>query len=350
MSTGLIADAEQCKVADITWTLGPNLPEFRKGGCATVLDGRLISVFGMRQPWGEMATMYVFDPQVNWWQRGPNGPICQTYVQGAECRGAFYTVGGRSRESNGVHNECYRLSSNDGKFLWNRIANLNVKRAWAPSVSVGCNLFVFGGSQDVNGPTLRSVEMLDTDEPGAHWQKVSEIPGDSRGWSGAASVGEKIYLIGGLHFFEPNLAEPTNRKRFNEVWQFDPATKRWQVKSHLPYRLSGFDCSVYKDRYIIVVGGAAEASDFTEEMQRIQQRDRFYESYYCPFVLVYDTASDRWHLMPSVLPTPTNDIRVVLHKDKLYALGGENIEPATSNTTPWLRIGQIHLREKQETK
>ena len=54
--------------------------------------------------------------------------------------------------------------------------------------------------------------------------------------------------------------------------------------------------------------------------------------------------------MPSVLPTPTNDIRVVLHKDKLYALGGENIEPATSNTTPWLRIGQIHLREKQETK
>jgi hypothetical protein len=41
------------------------------------------------------------------------------------------------------------------------------------------------------------------------------------------------------------------------------------------------------------------------------------------------------------MPVPTNDIRVVLLGDRLYALGGENIEPATSNTTPWLRIGRI---------
>ncbi len=81
MSTGLTADVEQCKVVDITWTLGPNLPEFRKEGCTTVLDGRLISVFGMRQPWGEMATMYIFNPQVNWWQRGPNGPIGQIHLR-----------------------------------------------------------------------------------------------------------------------------------------------------------------------------------------------------------------------------------------------------------------------------
>ena len=50
-----------CDIADITWQLGPNMPEFRKGGCATVLDGKVISVFGMRQPWGEMSTMYLFD-------------------------------------------------------------------------------------------------------------------------------------------------------------------------------------------------------------------------------------------------------------------------------------------------
>jgi len=55
-----VASAQElgCEIADITWELGPNLPEFRKGGCVTVLDGKVISVFGMRQPWGEMATMY----------------------------------------------------------------------------------------------------------------------------------------------------------------------------------------------------------------------------------------------------------------------------------------------------
>ncbi len=58
-----IAAQDECEIADITWTLGPNLPEFRKGGCLTAMDGKIISVFGMRQPWGEMATMYTYDPQ-----------------------------------------------------------------------------------------------------------------------------------------------------------------------------------------------------------------------------------------------------------------------------------------------
>ena len=59
-------------IKDITWTLGPNLPEYRKGGCGAALGGKVISVFGMRQPWGEMDTMYIFDPQtLRWRSRSP---------------------------------------------------------------------------------------------------------------------------------------------------------------------------------------------------------------------------------------------------------------------------------------
>ena len=57
--------------------------------------------------------------------------------------------------------------------------------------------------------------------------------------------------------------------------------------------------------------------------------------------MVEEEGADRWTVLPSLLPMPTNDIRVVLIGDTLYALGGENIEPATSNTTAWLRIGAI---------
>ena len=143
-----------------------------------------------------------------------------------------------------------------------------------------------------------------------------------------------IYLIGGAHFFRPKRESGPDRKRLNQVWQYDPATNRWNSRRPLPYRLSGFDCCVYRDRFIIVVGGAAETEDFTPEMRRIEQQDRFHRSYYCPFVLVYDAVTDRWRRMNSLLPMPTNDIRVVSSGDRLYALGGENIEPATSNTTP----------------
>ena len=191
----------------------------------------------------------------------------------------------------------------------------------------------------------RSVEMLDTSIPNAKWKTVTEMPGVSRGWSGAESTGGKIYLIGGSHFFDPKPSEGPDRKRLEELWQLDPNSLRWERRAALPYHVAGFDCCVYRDRYIILVGGAASLEDFSDEMRKQQQQDRFHASYYSPFVLVYDTVTDRWQRMPSLMPVAANDIRVVLVGETLYALGGENIEPATSNTTPWLRIGRIQIEK-----
>ncbi len=334
-----LAGAGYCEgIQDITWTLGPNLPEFRKGGCATALDGKVISVFGMRQPWGEMDTMYVYDPAAGWWSRGPNAPVGQCYVQGAECGGAFYAIGGRQRQ---VHPQCYRLTARDGSYRWERMADLNEARGWSPSVAVDGKLYVFGGAKSGHGPTLGSVECFDTQKPGAGWEVVSEIPGGSRGWLGAAAAGGKIYVFGGAHFFEPKPEQGPDRERLAEMLMYDPQTNQWEQKNPLPYRISGMDSCVYRDRYIIVVGGAADVTDFDADLKTAYEKTERYASYYCPFVLVYDTESDKWQIMPSPMPVPTNDIRVVLLDSKLYALGGENIEPATSNTTPWLRIGTI---------
>ena len=325
-------------IQDITWTLGPNLPEYRKGGCGVALGGKVISVFGMRQPWGEMNTMYVFDPALNWWSREPSAPVGQCYVQGTECGDAFYAIGGRKGQ---VRNECYRLQEEGGSYQWEQMASLNDSRGWAPSVSVGSRLVVFGGAKGGHGPTLGSVEMLDTAVPGGTWQTIASIPGDSRGWLGAAAADGDIYIFGGSHFLEPKPDDGPDRRRLREVLKFDPSTADWEVRSPLPYRLSGMDSCVYKDRYIIVVGGAANVEDFSPKLKAVYEKTDRYQSYYCPFVLVYDTENNRWKTLPSVLPMPTNDIRVVLLNDKLYVIGGENIEPATSNTTAWFRIGTI---------
>ncbi len=327
----------QSGIHDITWRLGPNLPEYRKGGCGAALDGKVISVFGMRQPWGEMNTMYVFDPEIDWWSRGPSAPVGQCYVQGAECGDAFYAIGGRKGQ---VRKECYRLEE-DGLYRWKQVADLNQARGWAPSVAIGSKLYVFGGAQGGHGPTLNDVETLDTAKPGSKWRTIASIPGHSRGWLGAAAAGGKVYVFGGSHFFEPKPSKGPDRKQLKEMLEFDPKTANWKVRSPLPYRLSGMDCCVYEDRYIIVVGGAAKVSDFSPELRKVYEKTDRYQSYYCPFILVYDTKTDRWNTLPSVLPMPTNDIRVVLIGNKLYIIGGENIEPATSNTTAWFRIGTI---------
>jgi len=330
-----------CEIADITWALGANHPELRKGGCLTIKSGKIVSVFGMRYPWGEMATMYIYDPAAGIWSQGPDGPIGQTYVEGTECGNLFYAIGGRSGSKGGVHRLCFTLAENKGTYSWKQIASLNEARAFAPSAAIGAKVYVFGGAATTTGPTLSSVEMLDTSQPSATWQTVSSLPAGTRGWVGAAAVKDKIYLIAGAQI---QIQKQTQRT--NDLWVFDPSKGAWQKRQSLPYRVSGLDCCVYRDRYIIVTGGAAITEDFTPEMVSTWQSDPLYRSYYCPFVLVYDTLTDRWHRMPSRLLRPTNDIRVVLLGDKIYALGGENIEPDTSNTTAWMRIGQIRLQDK----
>ena len=78
---------------------GPNLPEFRTGGCALTLGGEIISAFGMRYPWGEMATMYVYDSRTDWWSRGPDPPIGLCYPEGTKRDNAAFSVGGREGET-----------------------------------------------------------------------------------------------------------------------------------------------------------------------------------------------------------------------------------------------------------
>jgi N-acetylneuraminic acid mutarotase len=329
-------------IQDIRWSLGPEMPELRKGGCATVLNGQVISAFGMRYPWGEMETVYVFDPLTKSWRRAADAPVGQCYVQGTECGSAFYSIGGRGALQQGkVHRACFRLTTRADEYQWQRIVDLTEARAWAPSASIGTKLFVFGGSQGGHGPTLSSVEMLDTAAKTPSWIKVADLPGKTRGWSGAASAGGKLYHLGGAHFFTPRPESGPDRERTKEVWKMDPETYEWTACRPLPVRLSGFDCCTFGDRYIIVVGGAHEDADLTPVMRAAQRKDPSFSSYYCPFVFVYDTQRDSWRLLSSLLPKPTNDIRVVISGRQLYAIGGENIDPATSNTTRYLRIGEL---------
>ncbi len=342
------AAGRQADITDISWEIGPNIPEFRKGSMATVMGGKVISAFGMRQPWGEMDTTYIYDPVTNWWSRGPNGPIGQTYGEGTELGNDYLAIGGRSKGLGGVHGKCYRLTFRGGQYRWSEIPSLNEARGWAPSAAVGKRAFVFGGGVGtMTGlQTISSVEAWDSANPKEPWKIVAAIPGLSRGWSSAAAVNGKIYLMGGSHFYPRQAGQPAkqpDRVQFNEVWEFNPETYEWKAKAALPYTLAGFDSCVYKDRYIIVAGGhAPKEGDFSREALEQWRGTKFHAAHYCPFVLVYDTKTDGWQRLPSLMPMPTNDIDLVIMGDRLYALGGENKEPATSNTTPWLRIGRIN--------
>ena len=69
--------------------------------------------------------------------------------------------------------------------------------------------------------------MLDTADRNTKWKKITDIPGASRGGLGAASVTGRIYVLGGTHFFDPKPDTGNDRKRLDEIWQYDPNKNRF---------------------------------------------------------------------------------------------------------------------------
>ena len=155
--TTILMNSIHAQIKDIDWEIWLNLPEFRKGGCFGIIGKKLVSVFGMRFPWGEMASMYVFNPEENLWTRGPDGPMRQCYVEGIECNGKFYSIGGRQGT---CHNRCFWLSEKKDQYIWSALPQLNDRREWVPSFVIDNCLYVLGGSAGNFGPTLKSVEAL----------------------------------------------------------------------------------------------------------------------------------------------------------------------------------------------
>jgi len=130
-----------------------------------------------------------------------------------------------------------------------------------------------GGAKGGRGPCLNSVEMLDVSQPESEWRTIAQIPGAARGWCGAAAAKDRIYVVGGTHFFAPKPDNGDDRMRLSEMLEFDPVKTVWKKKRSLPYETGGLDCCVYKDRYIIVAGGWANPEQYGDELMTIYQTD-----------------------------------------------------------------------------
>lgn len=332
--------AGDLEIADITWTLGPDFPELRKGGSLGTLEGRVIAAGGMQHPWRESPTTFAYTPGSGEWERLPDMPEGRVYMDGVAVGDAFYVVGGR--HDGATRSDVFRLRRQTDRWQWDRVPSLRGDRGWFALDRLGTKMIAAGGNRFGPGEgaftpdsTLATAEWLDTTRLDAGWQPLPDFPGQSRGWIAGAAVAGRFYIFGGSH----HLLEGGKRvsPRLTEAAVFDPASQEWSRLPELPYPVSGLDAVAYRDRYVVLLGGAAFMSD--EQKARWPQEDGHYSN----VVLVFDTQTRNYYPMPSPMPYATNDIRATIVGDHIFALGGENIEPATSNTTKWLRVGQIQL-------
>lgn len=331
-----IDQVEPFGISDITWTLGPDHPTYRKGGAAGVLSGMVISAGGCEFPWAEAATVFAWTPGGSAWTQFPDMPQGRCYMDGTSVGDALYVPGGRWAFQ--TQSSTFRLRLLTGNWTWDSVANLNIHRGYFTVARLGTHIALAGGMQGSGQPpysesdTLSDVEWYDT-AAAAGWQLLPDFTMHSRAGAIVAAASGKLYVFGGTCYQCPN--GQNDSLRLADAQVFEPATGQWSSLPRLPFGLSGADAVTYRDRFIVMVGGAAQLT--AAQLAAWPQ----VPGYYSNVVLVYDAKDSRYRVLPTLMPYGTGDIRTALIGDTLYAIGGENIDPATSNTTRWFRIGQI---------
>ena len=318
---------------DITWSFGQDHPTYRKGTAVDAFEGNVITAGGIDYPWDEADTVYSYSPSADSWEQLPDLPVERAYTDGITIGDAFYLIGGRN--GNQTHEEVYKLQRSGGTLQWSQVASMQDDRGWYTVAAIGNRIIVAGGNHFGPGEdhytatsTMNSVECYDANDPGAVWQSLAPIPGQSRGWACGAVVGNKMYLFGGT--YHTVVGDQRTSHRMDEALVYDNAGNSWSSISSLPFPLSGADAIAYDNRYIIIMGGfSSEESHHTES------------GYYNTTVLAYDTQTDTYDELRTPLLKATNDIHAALIGQSIYAVGGENNDPGTANTTKWLRIGDL---------
>lgn len=129
--------------------------------------------------------------------------------------------------------------------------------------------------------------------PAGQWLKRASLT-QPRSWLGTASVGGKIYAIGGMTGAEGRRVED------NEV--FDPRTNAWTWLAPMPYPSASAGTLELND-LIYVIGGNLD-SGATGMMQ------------------VYDPTRNIWNTRLPPMPTPRYDFAVAHIGNVIYAFGG----------------------------
>lgn len=176
-------------------------------------------------------------------------------------------------------------------------------------------IYLFGGIGSAHpGDSAANFYLDDSweyDPAADSWKALAPMP-ERRQAGAAASVGGKIYVIGGTGLVpdSPNPPGPGNTivVATNEV--YDPATNSWATRKPMPTPRNHPAIGVVGGK-VYVIGGRIGAADVANMI-----------SSGTDVVEEYDPATDRWRAM-SKMPTARSGQGWGTHQGRIYVLGGE---------------------------
>jgi N-acetylneuraminic acid mutarotase len=149
-------------------------------------------------------------------------------------------------------------------------------------------LYILGG-YPADRVTVKTVQIYDI--AADTWEIGPDLPAPNNHGM-AASVGGKVYLIGGQ-------TEASGETYVDTVYELDPAAGTWVEKARMPTRRSAGVALVHEGRIYVAGGRPPRGSDFA----------------------VYDPTADRWEVLPD-LPSQRNHIAGGVINGRIHVIGG----------------------------
>lgn len=338
---------------EITWSKGPSLPQGFQDSDGGIVAGSLVTVGGFcqgrpgpagkegRYPRGFLRKAWAIELNSagGAWRELPEFPgAARQELFAIVVDDALCCWGGFSYSEPYCYRDGYRLSKAGGEWRWDRLPDLPWPVASAGICAVDRTIYVMGGSDydsekfytsaDRAGGTKRLGSRLlafDTQNAGRGWTELPPCPGAPRWVHAMASVGGKLYVIGGATGMDNSAGTYCT---VVDNWRFDPKSARWERLPDLPISSGNFPSGriVFGNRYILLIGGyqydRVLASDGSTRPAYGHPTKHYSDRGYFSDVFVYDTQTDRFGTA-TPLPLNNNLPMAVLEGDRLHLIGGE---------------------------
>jgi N-acetylneuraminic acid mutarotase len=182
-------------------------------------------------------------------------------------------------------------------------------------------IYAFGGlNGSIPGNTIDVVEVYDiaTDT----WETLNPMIID-RGWGGAATIGDTIYVFGGFR--------TEGYQTVPYVHKYDPMTDSWSSDPDMPILRDCF-MSASTDDKIYVIGGWSEYEDYEDMVQE-----------YDPLTKVWTEKAD--------MPTQRSFTEATIMNDTIYVAGGrggsgDEFESYDISSDTWTVWSDMTLRRE----
>jgi hypothetical protein len=277
------------------WRSEPETPTLRDGPSGAVTDSHAYLVGGIAgfnddgTRAGSLATAERFDFRTERYEELPPLPRALNHVTLATVDGRVYALGGLGDDYEALEatDESWRYVP--GERRWKPIAPMPTPRGGAGAAVIGDRIYVAGGVADRR--SLRTLEAYDVST--GRWSRLAPMQAE-RDHLGVAALDGRLHAVGGRRVEGSPLSDHES---------YNPATDRWERLADLPEPTSGFG--------LVAHGGRLIAAGGEDRPRRVLTGS----------VWAYAPASREWTRLPS-MSRPKHGFAMVEHRGRLWAFAG----------------------------